>query len=138
MARILAVDYGLKRVGIAVTDPLQLIAGGLTTISTDEIFSFLKDYLSKEKVEKVVVGYPIDMFGHHTDATPAVDKFIAEFRKTFPEIPLFKADERYTSKMAVQTIIKSGIKKKQRRNKELVDKVSATIILQSFLEKYNR
>lgn len=138
MARILAIDYGLKRVGIAVTDKLQLIATSLTTVETTSLLSFLEDYLRNEEVEKVVIGYPVDLSGNETDATPAVKKFIKLFQNKFPDIHIVTIDERLTSRMASRVIIESGLKKMKRREKELVDKVSATIILQSYLEIHNR
>ena len=133
MARIMAFDYGKKRTGIAVTDPLQIIATGLTTVETEKLMDFLIDYLRKEDVERFVIGEPVGLDGQATDASEAVDEFIQSLKKQFPGIPVDKEDERFTSKMAVQTLVKSGIKKKKRRDKKLIDQVSATIILQSYL-----
>lgn len=133
MGRIIAIDYGLKRSGIAVTDPLKIIANGLTTVDSKEIMLFLEDYFSKETVECIVVGYPSRLNGEPTHATPLVEEFILELQKKFPTIPLKKIDERFTSKIALQTMITAGLKKKDRQNKATIDKVSATIILQAYL-----
>ncbi len=133
MKRILAIDYGTKRTGIAVTDPLQLFAQGLTTVDTKELFPFLKTYFKDEAVEKIVVGYPLGLDGEITVHQQRVDAFILELNKKFPSLPVEKEDERYTSKMAMQTLIQSGVKRMKRRNKALIDEVSATIILQSYL-----
>lgn len=140
MGRILAIDYGRKRVGIAVTDPLQLIANRLTTVATHEIWTFLKDYFSKESVVKVIVGYPLQMNNQPSEAVQYINPFLKKFQKDYPEMPLEQVDERFTSKLAFQTMIDAGVKKKNRQNKETIDAVSATIILQSYLEqkKYNR
>ncbi len=135
MARILALDYGTKRTGIAVTDEFQLIASGLTTVSTAELFSFLKDYFVSEKVELVLIGEPKQKDGSPSESEVAIQVFLKQFNKEFPEIKLERVDERFTSKMAFQTMIDSGLKKKQRKNKALVDEISATIILQSYLYK---
>ncbi|MEO8151270.1 MAG: Holliday junction resolvase RuvX [Bacteroidia bacterium] len=134
MARILAIDYGLRRTGIAVTDPLQLIANGLTTVETKTLISFLQDYLQKEEVEKIIVGEPRQMDYSHSQIEPAIRQFIAEFKKKVPGAKFERFDERFTSRLASQALLAAGYKKKDRRNKELVDKVSATIILQSYLE----
>jgi len=134
MARIVAIDYGNKRVGIAVSDPLQLIATGLTTVHSKDIINYLKDYLKKEDVECFVVGEPKRLNNQKTDATPFVEAFVKDLKKYFPEIPIFRVDERFTSKMASQTLLASGVKKKERQNKELLDTISATIILQSFMD----
>lgn len=133
MARIMAIDYGGKRTGLAVTDPLQIIASGLTTVDTKDIYSFLKDYFSKEQVELVIVGEPKNWDESDTHATPLVRKFIEKFKKDFPAIPIKTVDERYTSKMAKQAMLDMGMKKKQRRDKKLVDEIAATIILQEFM-----
>lgn len=133
MARILAIDYGLKRTGIAITDDLQLIASGLTTIPSITVISFLKDYFSKEKVEKVVIGEPKQMNNTPSQSTPIIEAFVLKFIETFPEIPVIRIDERFTSKMALKTMIDSGLKKKQRQNKSLIDEISATIMLQDYL-----
>ena len=134
MSRILAIDYGLKRTGIAVTDPLQLIANGLTTVSTSELWKFIVEYLSKEHVELLVIGYPVKMNNTPSAPVSAIDAFITRFEKNYPDIKVEKVDERFTSKIAQQAIIDGGVKKKGRRDKALVDTVSATIILQSFME----
>ncbi len=134
MARILAIDYGSKRVGIAITDPLQMIAHGLKTVSAKDIISFIKAYIEKEEVECFVVGDPKNLDNTPSESAGLVERFINELQKEFPEIPVKKVDERFTSKMAFQTMIDSGLKKKKRRDKALVDEISATIILQSYLE----
>lgn len=134
MARILAIDFGEKRTGIAVTDSLQIIANGLTTIETKTIHAFLDEYLGKEQVEKVVIGYPKTLRNELAVVTAKIDKFLEEFTGKHPEIAVVKLDERFTSKMAFQTMIDSGIGRKARQNKALIDQISATIILQSYLE----
>ncbi|SOE21769.1 putative holliday junction resolvase [Spirosomataceae bacterium TFI 002] len=133
MARILAIDYGKKRTGLAVTDPLQIIASSLTTVETHQLNSFLKEYFAKEEVEKVVIGLPTNLDGTATDGTPLVESFLSFFKKNFTTIPIETIDERFTSKMAKQTMIDSGMKKKDRQNKGNVDMISATIILQDYL-----
>lgn len=138
MARIIALDYGKKRTGIAVTDPLQIIANMLDTVDTRELIGYLKKYFSIEEVEKVIIGYPLNFDDTPTDATPLVEKFIPKFQHVFPHIPIEKADERMTSKMASQAIARMGLSKKQREKKELIDAVSATIILQEYLESRSR
>lgn len=135
MGRILAIDYGIKRTGIAVTDEMQIIASGLTTVETPSLFEFLTDYLSKEKVEKIIIGEPKQMNGTPSESAIYIDKFCDEFQIKFPTLPLIKVDERFTSKMAFQTMIDSGLKKKQRQNKGLIDEIAATIILQDFLNR---
>lgn len=137
MARILAIDYGKKRTGLAVTDPLQIIASSLTTVETSQLNGFLKDYFAKEEVEKVVIGLPKNLDGSATDGTPLVESFLAFFKKNYPSIPIATIDERFTSKIAKQTMISSGMKKKDRQNKGNVDMISATIILQDFLNRQN-
>ena len=134
MARILSIDYGKKRVGIAVTDPQQIIATRLTTVPTNTIWSFLSDYFQKEKVEKVVVGYPLQMNNKASEAVRYINPFLKKFQVQFPEIVVEVFDERFTSKIAFQTMIDGGLKKQQRQNKELIDGISATIILQNYLE----
>lgn len=134
MGRILAIDYGRKRVGLAVTDPLQMIANKLTTVSAHEVFDFLTDYFSKEKVDCVVVGYPKTLMNEASESVRYINPFLKQFQKKFPDLKLELADERFTSKIAFQTMIDAGLKKKDRQNKELIDAVSATIILQSYLE----
>lgn len=135
MPRILAIDYGLKRTGIAVTDEMQMIASGLTTVESPLLITFLKNYFEKEKVEKVLMGEPKQMNGLPSESAPIIEKFAVEFIKTFPEMPLVRVDERFTSKMAFQTMIDSGLKKKQRQNKALIDEISATIMLQDYLSR---
>ena len=133
MARIMAIDYGKKRTGLAVTDPLQLIASGLITVLTHELIPYLKKYMAAEPVELMLIGEPKNLDGSSTDATALVTECIRILHKNFPELPVKKIDERFTSKMAFQTMIDSGLKKKDRRNKALVDEISATIILQEYL-----
>lgn len=135
MARILSIDYGGKRTGLAVTDPLQIIATGLTTVETPKLVKFLKEYIAKEPVEKVIIGMPVNWDDTDTHATPLVKKFIAVFQRTFPHIPIIEVDERYTSKMATQAMLAMGLKKKQRQNKAMVDEIAATIMLQEYLNK---
>ena len=135
MPRILSIDYGLKRTGIAVTDPLKIIATGLTTVNSKELISFLKNYLSKEDVELIIIGEPKNMDNSDTHATPLVEKFIKELQKNFPHIPIKKMDERFTSKMASQAMLDMGMKKKQRRDKKLIDEIAATILLQDYLQR---
>ncbi|MFV0266206.1 MAG: Holliday junction resolvase RuvX [Draconibacterium sp.] len=135
MARILSIDYGKKRVGMAVTDPGQIIATRLTTVPTHTIWDFLKEYFLKEKVETVVVGYPRQMNNEASEAVRYINPFLRKFQQVYPEIRLKLYDERFTSKMAFQTMIDGGLKKKQRQNKEMIDGISATIILQNYLEQ---
>ncbi len=135
MGRILAIDYGTKRTGIAVTDELQIIASGLTTVDTNELLTFLKDYVSAENVEKFVVGLPKQMNNSASESEVYIQKFLEELQKQIPHISIEREDERFTSKMAFQTMIDSGLKKKQRQNKALVDEISATLILQSYLSR---
>ena len=135
MPRILAIDYGIKRTGIAVTDEMQIIASGLTTIPSETAIVFLKEYFAKEKVVKVLIGEPKQMNGLPSESTEIIEKFVSKFKSEFPDMPLERSDERFTSKMAFQTMIDSGLKKKARQNKELVDEISATIILQSYMNK---
>lgn len=133
MSRILAIDYGLKRTGIAVTDPMQIIATGLTTIDSRELIPFLKKYFQQEPVEKIIIGEPRNWDDTDTHATPLVKKAVKELKKHFPDLPVEGVDERYTSKMAKDAMLEMGLKKKQRRNKALVDEIAATIILQEYL-----
>ena len=133
MPRILAIDYGLKRTGIAVTDEMQMIASGLTTVESPTLISFLKTYFNQEKVEKVLIGEPKQMNGLPSESAPIIERFVVEFTKNFPEVTLVRVDERFTSKMAFQSMIDSGLKKKQRQNKALIDEISATIMLQDYL-----
>ncbi|MFC2111479.1 Holliday junction resolvase RuvX [Bacteroidota bacterium] len=134
MGRILAIDYGQKRVGIAVTDELKMIASPLTTVHSKDIIEFIKKYVSQENVECIVVGEPKQMNNLPSESTGLIDLFIKKFKKEFPNIPVERADERFTSKIAFQSMIDAGLKQKARRNKELVDTISATLILQSYLE----
>lgn len=133
MARIMAIDYGLKRTGIAVTDPLQIIANALDTIDTPKLFSFLKDYFLKEPVELILIGEPKNLDDSDTHATPLVRKAIGRLRKEFPSIPVQTVDERFSSKMAKEAMLQMGMKKMQRRDKAMVDKIAATILLQEYL-----
>ena len=133
MPRILAIDYGLKRTGLAVTDPLKIIATALTTVESPKLIQFLKDYFKKEEVELIVIGEPKNWDESDTHATPLVKKLVEKLKKEFPNMPLKLVDERYTSKMAGDAIIEMGIKKKDRRDKSLVDRVAATIILQDYM-----
>lgn len=135
MARILAIDYGSKRTGIAVTDELQIIASGLTTVPTKELLDFLEKYFSKEDVELVLIGEPKQMDNSASQSEVGIQEFLKKFTEKFPDKELKRVDERFTSKMAFQTMIDSGLKKKQRQNKGLIDEISATIILQSYLYK---
>jgi putative Holliday junction resolvase len=129
----MAIDYGLKRTGLAVTDPLQIIATGLTTIESPKLIPFLKDYFKKEAVELILIGEPKNWDDSDTHATPLVRQIMRRLEKEFPSIPLKPVDERYTSKMASRAMIEMGMKKKQRRNKALVDEIAATILLQEYL-----
>ncbi len=135
MGRILAFDYGRKRVGIAVTDPMQIIANGLITLHPEKVFTFLDEYLQNEKIERFVVGYPRQMNNTASEAVRYVNPFIKRLVKKFPDIPVELMDERFTSKMAHQTMLDAGLKKKARQNKSLVDTISATIILQSYMQQ---
>ncbi|GEJ31293.1 Putative Holliday junction resolvase (modular protein) [Flavobacterium psychrophilum] len=135
MPRILAIDYGQKRTGIAITDEMQIIASGLTTIASETSIAFLRDYFTKEKVEKVLIGEPKQMNGEPSQSTDIIEKFVTKFKNNFPDMAIERVDERFTSKMAFQTMIDSGLKKKQRQNKALVDEISATIMLQDYLTR---
>ena len=135
MSRVLCIDYGVRRTGIAVTDPLQIIANGLTTVETQKLMKFLQDYVAQEKVERFVVGLPKQTNGRDSDNLPRVKTFVEQLEKAIPNIPVEMWDERYTSVLAQQTILQSGIGKMARRNKALVDEVSATIILQGWMER---
>ena len=138
MARILSIDYGKQRTGLAVTDPLQIIPNGLATVATSTLIDFLKDYLSRESVERVVIGEPRQMNGEASENLTRVQQFVVRFKKLFPTVPIEFYDERFTSVLAHRAIIDSGIGKKARRNKALVDEISATIILQDYLQMRNR
>ena len=135
MARILSIDYGRKRVGIAVTDPAQIIANRLTTVPSHTIWDFLKEYFEKEEVETVVVGYPKQMNNQPSEAVRYINPFLKRFQKLYPDMHLELFDERFTSRMAFQTMIDGGLGKKKRQDKAMVDAVSATIILQNYLEQ---
>ena len=134
MGRIIAIDFGKKRTGLAVTDPLQIIATALGTVDSGELIGYLKKYIAAEPVEKVIIGYPLNFDDTPTDATPLVDKFIIKFGNVFPAMPVEKVDERLTSRMASQAISMMGLKKKDRENKALVDTTSAVIMLQEYLQ----
>ena len=134
MARILAIDYGGKRTGIAVTDPMQLIATGLTTIPSKELVNFLKKYFQQEEVELIIIGLPVNWDESDTHGTPLVKAAIQKLQKEFPAMPVKTVDERYTSKMAKNAMLEMGLKKKDRRDKKLVDEIAATIILQEYLQ----
>lgn len=133
MARILSIDYGKKRTGVAVTDPLQIIAGGLATVATCELMNFLRSYVARESVELIVIGEPKQLNGEPSENLPRVKQFAVQLRKALPDIPVEFYDERFTSVLAHKTILDSGIGKKARQNKALVDEISATIILQDYL-----
>ena len=133
MARILAIDYGLKRTGIAVTDPLQIIATGLTTVESPKLITFLKEYMRNEVVELMLIGEPKNWDDSDTHATPLVRQIVKRLEREFPAVPLKLVDERFTSKLASRAMIEMGMKKKQRRNKALVDEIAATILLQEYL-----
>ncbi len=133
MGRIMAIDYGQKRVGLAVTDELQMIANALTTIHSKDIFVFLSEYLKNENVDCVVIGEPRKMNNERSESVKFIDPFVKKLKKEFPEMQIERFDERFTSKMASQAILESGLKKKDRQNKALIDSISATIILQSYL-----
>ena len=133
MPRIIAIDYGLKRTGLAVTDPLQIIATGLTTVESRQLVPYLKDYFLREPVELIIIGEPKNWDDSDTHATPLVEKCIVELQKNFPTIPIRKVDERFTSKMARDAMLEMGMKKQQRRNKALVDEIAATIMLQEYM-----
>lgn len=134
MARILAIDYGTKRIGVAVTDPLQIIANGLDTVPTEQIFEFLKNYLATEEVETIVVGEPMHLDGTPAQLAPQIGQFKKKLNELFPEVQVVSQDERFTSEDAKRIILQSGAKKKKRRDKALVDKISAVLILQEYLE----
>ena len=136
MPRILSIDYGLKRTGLAVTDPLQIIATGLTTVDSPELISFLKKYFLQEEVELIVIGEPKNLDDSDTHATPLVKHIIKKLEKEFPKIAIKTVDERFTSKMAKQAMIDMGMKKKDRRNKRTVDEIAATIMLQEYMSNY--
>ena len=134
MSRLLSIDYGKKRTGIAVSDSLQIIANGLTTVETSKLFEFLEDYLKKEEVESIIVGLPKQMNGEPSENMKRIEPFVNRLKKIYPKINIEYYDERFTSKLAHQAMIDGGLKKQDRRNKELVDEISATIILQGYME----
>lgn len=135
MGRIVAIDYGGKRCGIAVTDPMQIIATALTTVHSQELMDFLKQYVAQEEVDEFVVGEPMHMDGSPAQAAEMIDNFVVHLGRTFKDIPVARMDERFTSKMAERALVEGGMKKKNRREKGNVDMVSAVIILQSYMEK---
>jgi len=135
MPRILSIDFGAKRTGLAVTDPFKIIATALDTIATPKLITYLKNYFSKEVVELVIIGMPTNWDDSATHATPMVENFIKEFQKIFPSIPIKTVDERYSSKLASQAMIEMGMKKKQRRDKSMIDQIAATILLQEYLNR---
>ncbi len=138
MARILSIDYGKKRTGLAVTDPLQIIAGGLVTVATSALFDYLKEYIAKEQVERIIIGEPKQPNGMPSENMGRVTQFVNRWRKAFPDIPIELYDERFTSVLAHKAMLDSGLRKKKRQDKALVDEISATIILQSYLESARR
>lgn len=138
MARILAIDYGNKRTGIAVTDPLQIIASALTTVHTKDLLDFLKDYVTKEEVEIIVVGEPKQMNNQPSEVEKQITPFVKKLKSTFPQKQIERVDERFTSLMAQRSMIEMGLKKRERQNKATVDEISATIILQTYLENKKR
>jgi putative Holliday junction resolvase len=135
MARLLAIDFGTKRTGIAITDEMQIIASGLTTVLTKDLILYLKDYVSKENVELVIIGEPKQKDGTHSDVELYIKKFIKELTNVIPTLKIERFDERFTSKLAFNAMIASGVSKKKRKNKALIDEISATIILQDYLNK---
>lgn len=138
MGRILAIDYGTKRTGLAVTDVLQIIPGGLTTVATHELLDYLSSYFSKESVETIVVGYPTNMDGTESENMKHIRPFVQKLKKLYPDKQVVMQDERFTSVMAQRVILEAGIHKMARRNKALVDEISATIILESYLNSIKR
>jgi putative holliday junction resolvase len=134
MGRIIGIDYGQKRIGVAVTDPLQIFASPLTTVSPAEFDNFITDYLKSDTVDAFVIGYPVQMNNQPSASVTYINPFIKKLKKTYPDKHIYLADERFTSQMAIRTMIEGGVKKKDRQNKSMVDKISASIILQSFLD----
>ena len=134
MARIISIDYGKRRTGIAVTDPLQIIANGLATVSTSQLYRFLVDYMSKEQVERIVIGKPMQPNGKPSENLARVQQFVAQWKKAHPDVPIDYVDERFTSVLAHRAMIDGGLHKRARQDKDLVDEISATIILQSYME----
>lgn len=133
MARLLSIDYGKKRTGLAVTDPLQIIAGGLATVSTSELFAFLQDYVRRETVERIVIGEPRQADGSPSENLERVKQFVNRWRRALPDIPIEFYDERFTSVLAHRAMLDGGLRKKARQNKALVDEISATILLQDYM-----
>jgi putative Holliday junction resolvase len=133
--RILSIDYGRKRTGLAVTDPLQIIAGGLATVSTSELFDYLKAYIAREQVERIVIGEPRQPNGEPSENLPRVQQFVNRWRKAVPQVPIELYDERFTSVLAHQAMLQGGLKKKARQDKALVDEISATILLQDYMRR---
>ena len=138
MARILSIDYGKKRTGLAVTDPLQIIAGGLATVATSQLFDYLQAYIAREQVEMIVIGEPRQPNGEPSENLARVQQFVSRWRKVVPQVPIQYYDERFTSVLAHQAMIDGGLKKKARQNKGLVDEISATIILEDYLRSKKR
>lgn len=138
MGRIIGIDYGLKRIGLAVTDPLQMFASPLTTVSPKEFDNFILEYLKKNEIDAFVIGYPVQMNNQPSESVVYINPFIKKLKKTFPGKNIFLADERFTSQMALRTMIEGGVKKKDRQDKSMVDKISASIILQSFLDNKSK
>jgi putative holliday junction resolvase len=139
MGRIIGIDYGSKRIGLAVTDPMQIFASPLITVSPHEFDNFMRDYLLTDEVDAFVIGYPMQMNNQPSESVVYINPFIKKLKKTYPEKTIYLADERFTSQMAIRTMIDGGVKKKDRKDKSMVDKISASIILQSFLDnKFNK
>jgi putative Holliday junction resolvase len=134
MGRIIGIDYGRKRIGLAVTDPFQIFASPLSTVSTHEFYIFINDYIKTEAVDAFVIGYPVQMNNQPSESVIYINPFIRKLKKTFPEKHIYLADERFTSQMAIRTMIDGGVKKRDRQDKSMIDKISASIILQSFLD----
>jgi len=134
MGRIIGIDYGVKRIGLAVTDPLKIFASPLITVSPGEFDNYIKDYLKTDEVDAFVIGYPVQMNNQPSESVTYINPFIKKLKKTYPEKHIYLADERFTSQMAMRTMVEGGVKKKGRQDKSIVDKISASIILQSFLD----
>jgi putative Holliday junction resolvase len=135
VGRIIGIDYGNKRIGLAVTDPLGIFASPLDTVNEKEFYKFIDDYMKSEQVDAFVIGYPVQMNNKPSESVKFIDPFIIKLKKRFPEKPLHLVDERFTSQIAFRTMIDGGVKKKERQNKKMVDRISASIILQTFLDK---
>jgi putative Holliday junction resolvase len=134
MGRIIGIDYGVKRIGLAVTDPLQIFASPLMTVMTTEFYKFITGYLETDDVDAFVIGYPVQMNNQPSASVTYINPFIKRLKKTYPEKHIYLADERFTSQMAIRTMVEGGVKKRDRQDKSMVDKISASIILQSFLD----